>query len=113
MRSARETWTAHSERAISDNSRRAKSFGRCVAREVSRVNVAKSECRLGRIVRQEWRGGVTLERAHEVFRRYFEMSQAVPTVATQLSIEYQTACDILDGKIWPQARQQWIDKVFP
>jgi hypothetical protein len=53
--------------------------------------------------------GVTLWQAHEVFRRYSVQRQAAPTVATQTGIENKTVCDILGGKVWPQARQQWVD----
>lgn len=68
--------------------------------------------RVDRLVRREWQHGVTLERAHEVFRRYFEQAQAAPTVAALMGIEYKIACDILDGKIWPQARQHWLTIVM-
>jgi len=61
-------------------------------------------------VRQE---GVTLNQAHEVLQRYFEQNQAVPTVAAEMGIEYKLACDIMDGKVWPQARQRWLDIVLP
>jgi hypothetical protein len=53
--------------------------------------------------------GTTLHQAHDVFRRFCEQSQAAPTVAAETGIEYKTVCDILDGKVWPQARQQWVD----
>ena len=52
--------------------------------------------------------GVTLLQAHDVFRRYGVQLQSAPTVATQTGIEYKTVCDILYGKVWPQARQQWV-----
>ena len=57
----------------------------------------------------EKRQGVTLKQAHEVFRRFCEQLQAAPTVAAETGIEYETVCDVLYGKVWPQARQQWID----
>lgn len=57
----------------------------------------------------EKRQGVTLKQAHEVFRRFCEQLQAAPTVAAETGIEYETVCNILDGKVWPQARQQWVD----
>ena len=57
----------------------------------------------------EKRQGVTLKQAHEVFRRFCEQLQAAPTVAAETGIEYETVCSILDGKVWPQARQQWVD----
>lgn len=53
--------------------------------------------------------GVTLMQAHDVFRRFCEQLQAAPTVAAETGIEYETVCDILYGKVWPQARQQWVD----
>ena len=78
------------------------------------MNEAKrNERRLDRVVRQERQNGITLDEAHEVFSRYFEQSQAAPTVATEMAVEYKTVCNILGGKIWPQARQQWMDRVFP
>ena len=52
--------------------------------------------------------GVTLEQAHDVFRR-FNALQAAPTVAEETGIEYETVCDVLRGKVWPQARQQWVE----
>lgn len=57
----------------------------------------------------EKRKGVTLKQAHEVFRRFCEQLQAAPTVAAETGIEYETVCDVLDGKVWTQARQQWVD----
>lgn len=53
--------------------------------------------------------GTTLHQAHDVFRRFCEQLQAAPTVAAETGIEYETVCDILYGKVWPQARQQWVD----
>jgi len=82
--------------------------------EVTRVNEAqRSERRVDRLVRRECQGGVTLEKAHEVFSRFCERSQAAPTIASEMAIEYKIVCDILDGKIWPQARQHWVDVVLP
>jgi hypothetical protein len=53
--------------------------------------------------------GVSLEQAHEVFRRFCGQLQAAPTVSAETGIAYETVCDILGGKVWPQARQQWVD----
>ena len=63
---------------------------------------------VGRIATGETRQGVTLEQAHDVFRRFNELLQAAPTVAAETGIEYETVCGILGGRIWPQARQQWV-----
>jgi len=59
--------------------------------------------------------GVTYAQAMEIFARYFssEHPQAAPTIATQMSIPYETACRVLDGKTWPAAREYWINKVMP
>lgn len=57
--------------------------------------------------------GVSLDQAHEVFRRYFEQNQAVPTIAAEMGVDYRLACDIMDGKVWPQARERWVDIVLP
>ena len=65
--------------------------------------------RVLRLGEAETRQGVTLKQAHEVFRRFCEQLQAAPTVAAETGIEYETVCDVLYGKVWPQARQQWID----
>jgi hypothetical protein len=75
--------------------------------------MSKSNARVGRIAGRERHHGVTLDQAHEVFSRYFEQNQAVPTVAAEMGIEYKTACDVMDGKAWPQARQRWLDIVLP
>lgn len=64
--------------------------------------------RVLRLSQVEQRHGVTLEQAHDVFRRFSELLQAAPTVAAETGIEYETVCGILGGRIWPQARQQWV-----
>ena len=63
--------------------------------------------------RQDQREGVTYDQAMEVFARYFERYQAAPTVAHQMGIPFKTACRVLDGHVWPAARQYWVDKVLP
>ena len=63
--------------------------------------------------RQEQRVGVTYAQAMEVFERYFAASQAVPTIAHQMGIPFETACRVLDGHVWPAAYRYWLDKVFP
>jgi hypothetical protein len=67
------------------------------------------DCKVWRLGEPEKRQGVTLKQAHEVFRRFCEQLQAAPSVAAETGIEYKTVCDVLYGKVWPQARQQWID----
>ncbi|MGH7463409.1 MAG: hypothetical protein ACREMA_20565 [Longimicrobiales bacterium] len=63
----------------------------------------------------EQREGVTYAQAMEIFERFCtdEWSQAVPTIAVQMGIPYKTACRVLDGHIWPAARQYWVDRVLP
>ena len=67
------------------------------------------DCRVLRLEKPEQRQGVTLKQANEIFFRFCEQLQAAPTVAAETGIEYETVCDVLYGKVWPQARQQWID----
>ena len=58
-------------------------------------------------------GGISHAQAMEVFRRYFERNQAVPTIAHEMGIDYQSACDAMDGKVWPGVREHWADQVMP
>jgi hypothetical protein len=58
-------------------------------------------------------GGITHAQAMEVHRRYFEALQAVPTIAQEMKIAYKVACDVMDGKLWPGAREHWLDRVLP
>lgn len=53
--------------------------------------------------------GLTYEQAMEVLERFCSMLQAVPAVADQMCISESTVSGVLDGKVWPQARQYWID----
>lgn len=66
-------------------------------------------------VRTEQREGVTYAQAMEVFDRYFTEGrcQAVPTIAHEMGIPYETACRVLGGHIWPAAYRYWLDKVLP
>ena len=59
--------------------------------------------------------GVTYEQAMEIFKRSFmpDICQAVPTIAHELNISYKTCCDVLDGKIWPEAYRIWVNRVLP
>ena len=66
------------------------------------------DCRVLRLGEAETRQGVTLKQAHEVFRRFCERIQAAPTIAAETGIAYEMVCSILYGKVWPQARQQWV-----
>ncbi|MNL89890.1 hypothetical protein D3C87_2205040 [compost metagenome] len=49
----------------------------------------------------------------EVFERFFARNEAAPTIALRVGIPYKTACRVLDGHIWPAARQCWVDMVLP
>ena len=64
-------------------------------------------------VRNEQREGVTYAKAMEVFERFFVRNQAVPTIAHQMDIPFETACRVLGGHIWPAAYRYWLDKVLP
>ena len=66
-------------------------------------------------VRTEQREGVTYTQAMEIFERFLtvERCQAVPTIAAEMRIPFNTACRVLDGHIWPAARQYWVDRVLP
>lgn len=58
-------------------------------------------------------GGVTHAQAMEVHRRFCERLQAVPTIAHEMGIGYEAACQALDGVIWPGAHRYWVDRVLP
>lgn len=62
--------------------------------------------------RVEERDGVTYAQAMEIFARYFERSQAAPTVAAEMEIADGKVCRVLDGHIWPAARQFWVNRVL-
>lgn len=61
------------------------------------------------------RGGVTYAQAMAVLERFCsgEFCWAPPTIADRLGIGYETVCKVLDGQLWPQARQIWMDRVLP
>ncbi|RZJ12196.1 MAG: hypothetical protein EOP39_04360 [Rubrivivax sp.] len=56
---------------------------------------------------------VTWAQAQEMFSRYFVDMEAVPTLAHRMGVDYDVACRVLNGKIHPGARRQWLDKVLP
>ncbi|MGQ2994430.1 hypothetical protein [Variovorax sp.] len=58
-------------------------------------------------------GGITHAQAMEVFRRYFERNQAVPTIAHEMGIDFKAACDAMDGRVWPGVHEHWVDRVMP
>ncbi|MES2247604.1 MAG: hypothetical protein V4645_10000 [Pseudomonadota bacterium] len=58
-------------------------------------------------------GSITHSQAMEVFRRYFERNQAMPTIAQEMGIAFKAACDAMDGKVWPGVREHWVDRVMP
>lgn len=58
-------------------------------------------------------GGVTHAQAMEIGRRFHEASDAAPTIAHEMGIDYETVCAVLGGRLWPGVRRFWMDKVFP
>lgn len=62
---------------------------------------------------QTQQGGVTHAQAMEVGRRFHEGSDAAPTIAHEMGIDYETVCAILGGRLWPGVRRFWMDRVFP
>ena len=63
--------------------------------------------------RHDAQGGVTYAQAMEAFERFFAASLAVPTIAAEMGIPFDAACRVLDGAVWPAARQYWVDRVLP
>lgn len=59
------------------------------------------------------REGMTYAQAMEIFARYFERNQAAPTVAAEMGLPNSKVCRVLDGHLWPAARQYWVGKVLP
>ncbi len=59
------------------------------------------------------REGVTHAQAMEVLRRFCAESEACPTIAHRMNIPYDTVCKVMDGAVWPGARQVWIDRCMP
>lgn len=57
--------------------------------------------------------GITHAQAMEIGRRFFEGSDAAPTIAHAMGIAYETVCDSLAGKLWPGVYRYWMDRVFP
>lgn len=62
-----------------------------------------------RIKHPAMQGGITYAQAMEVIERYCAKGKAAPSVAREMSLDIDVVCDVLDGKIWPQARQFWLD----
>lgn len=56
--------------------------------------------------------GVTYAQAMKVFERFVVDSVAVPTVAHELDIPYETVCAVLDGELFPGARFYWLNRLF-
>ena len=56
---------------------------------------------------------VTWAQAQEMLRRFLVDLEAAPTVAVSMRVDYDVVCSVLDGKLHPGDRQQWIDKVLP
>lgn len=51
--------------------------------------------------------------AQEIGRRFYDESDAAPTIAAALGLTYETVCAVLDGRIWPASRRFWMDRVLP
>jgi hypothetical protein len=49
----------------------------------------------------------------EIGRRFYGDADAAPTIAHAMSIEYETVCAVLGGRLWPGVRRFWMDKVLP
>jgi hypothetical protein len=64
--------------------------------------------------REEVRHGVTYAQAMEMFERFFmaDRMQAVPTIAHEMSVPYETCCQVIDGRIWPGAYRYWCGFVW-
>lgn len=58
-------------------------------------------------------GGITHAQAMDIGRRFHEQADAAPTIAHAMSIEYETVCAVLGGRLWPGVRRFWMDRVFP
>ena len=62
-----------------------------------------------RIKHPAMQGGITYAQAMEVIELYCAKGMAAPSVAHEMSLGFEVVCGVLDGKIWPQARQFWLD----
>ncbi len=58
-------------------------------------------------------GGITHAQAMEIGRRFFEDSDAAPTIAHAMGLDYESVCASLDGRVWPGVRRYWMDRVLP
>jgi hypothetical protein len=65
--------------------------------------------------RDETQHGVTYAQAMEMFERFCmaDRNQAVPTIADEMGIPYETCCQVIGGNIWPAAYRYWVDLVLP
>jgi len=65
--------------------------------------------------REEVRDGVTYAQAMEMFERFCmaDRNQAVPTIAHEMGVPYETCCQVIGGKIWPAAYRYWTDLLLP
>lgn len=61
---------------------------------------------------QESCEGVTYAQAMEAFERFHVQLEATPTVADRMGIPYRLMVRILDGEVWPAAREYWLNQVF-
>lgn len=57
--------------------------------------------------------GITHAQAMEVLRRFCSELEACPTIAHRMNIPYDVVCQVLDGEVWPGARQAWMDRCMP
>jgi hypothetical protein len=64
---------------------------------------------------EETQHGVTYAQAMEMFERFCmaDRMQAVPTIAHEMGIPYETCCQVIGGNIWPGAYRYWSDLVWP
>lgn len=53
--------------------------------------------------------GITYDQAMEILDRFCSRLEAAPTVAYRMNVGFNTVAGVLDGKVWPQARQYWLD----
>jgi len=57
----------------------------------------------------ELEAGINYQQVIEVLERFSSGLQATPTVAHQMGLSDTAVGGVLDGKVWPQARQHWLD----
>lgn len=58
-------------------------------------------------------GGISYEQAMEMFARFFERLQAVPTIASEMRLQFDLVVRVFDGRLWPAARAYWVERLLP